>query len=199
MKGRIRVLLADDQEVVTLGLRTLLTRQSWVARCLQATTPPTAVALARTYRPHVALVGAHWNELAAAELVRLLREAAPAMKVLIMANGDTVSRVVLTASGAAGFVSKNWTGDEIVAGVRVAALGVAVTAVSPSTLLLTEREAEVLHQIALGATNQEVADALDISLYTAKQHASAAYRKLHARNRVDAVERARYQGLIAGT
>jgi two-component system response regulator DesR len=199
MKERIRVLLADNQEVVTLGLKTLLTRQPWVARCLQATTPAAAVALARTYRPHVALVGAHWNELATAELVRRLREDAPAIKVLLTANGQAVSRVMLTASGATGFVSKSWTGDEIVAVVRVAVLGVAVTAVSPSNVLLTDREAEVLHQIALGATNQEVADALDISLYTAKQHASAAYRKLHARNRVDAVERARHEGLIAGT
>lgn len=196
MSRRICMLVADDQEVVTWGLRTLVARHAWVARCLQATEPATAVTLARTYRPQVALVGAHWDDVAASDLVGRLHAAAPAMKVLIMANGEAVSRLMLTASGASGFVSKHWTGDEIVAAVRVAALGMNVTHASPAETVLTEREGAVLRQIAFGATNREVAQALDISLYTVKQHASAAYRKLHARNRVEAVERARHAGLI---
>jgi DNA-binding NarL/FixJ family response regulator len=190
------MLVADDQEIVTWGLRTLVSRHPWVSRCLQATEPATAVELARTYRPHVALVGAHWDNLSASELIGRLHGAAPAMKVLIMGNGEAVSRLMLTASGASGFVSKHWTGDEIIAAVRVAALGMNVANLCPPETVLTEREGDVLRQIAFGATNREVAQALDISLYTVKQHASAAYRKLHARNRVEAVERARHAGLI---
>jgi DNA-binding NarL/FixJ family response regulator len=191
------MLVADDQEIVTWGLRTLLSRHSWVARCLQATEPATAVTLAGTYRPQVGLIGAHWDEVSASDLIRRLHGAAPAMKVLIMANGEAVSRLMLTGSGACGFVSKHWTGEEIVAAIRVAALGMNVTTGLPANAVLTEREGDVLAQIARGATNQEVAEALNISVYTVKQHASAAYRKLHARNRVEAVERARHAGLIA--
>jgi DNA-binding NarL/FixJ family response regulator len=196
MSRRICMLVADDQEVVTWGLRTLVSRHAWVARCLQATEPTSAVTLARAYRPQVALVGAHWDDVSASDLIGRLHAAAPAMKVLIMANGEAVSRLMLTASGASGFVSKHWSGDEIVAAVRVAALGMNVTHVSPAETVLTEREGAVLRQIAFGATNREIAQALDISLYTVKQHASAAYRKLNARNRVEAVERARHAGLI---
>jgi DNA-binding NarL/FixJ family response regulator len=196
MNRRICTLVADDQEIVTWGLRTLLSRHSWVSRCLQATEPASAVTLARTYRPEVALIGAHWEDVSASELIRRLQGAAPGIKVLIMANGEAASRLMLTASGACGFVSKHWTGDEIVAAIRVAALGMTVSTGWPADAVLTEREGDVLRQIALGATNQEVAQALNISLYTVKQHASAAYRKLHARNRVEAVERARHAGLI---
>jgi DNA-binding NarL/FixJ family response regulator len=196
MSRRICMLVADDQEVVTWGLRTLVSRHAWVARCLQATEPTSAVTLARSYRPQVALVGAHWDDVSASDLIGRLHAAAPAMKVLIMANGEAVSRLMLTASGASGFVSKHWSGDDIVAAVRVAALGMNVTHASPAETVLTEREGAVLRQIAFGATNREIAQALDISLYTVKQHASAAYRKLNARNRVEAVERARHAGLI---
>src|SRR6188472_1962173 len=98
MNRRICTLVADDQEIVTWGLRTLLSRHSWVARCLQATEPDSAVTLARTYRPQVALIGAHWDDVPAPELIRTLHRVAPAMKVLIMANGEAASRVMVTTS-----------------------------------------------------------------------------------------------------
>jgi len=62
--------------------------------------------------------------------------------------------------------------------------------------LLTDREREVLGLIAAGATNREIADALYLSPHTVKEHTSALYRKLQARNRAEAVQRAQRIGLI---
>jgi two-component system response regulator DesR len=62
--------------------------------------------------------------------------------------------------------------------------------------LLTGREREVLDLIAAGSTNREIAERLFLSPHTVKEHTSAVYRKLHARNRAEAVQRAQRMGLI---
>jgi two-component system response regulator DesR len=62
--------------------------------------------------------------------------------------------------------------------------------------LLTEREREVLELIAAGSTNREIAEKLYLSPHTVKEHTSVLYRKLHARNRAEAVRRAQRVGLL---
>jgi DNA-binding NarL/FixJ family response regulator len=199
VKERIRVLAVDDQEVVTWGLRVLLARLAWVERCLQATDSERALVLVRRYEPHVALIDLALGAASGAELSARVHAASPATRVLLMSSGPSVPARTIEAARASGYVSKQWTVEEIIAAVRVTALGMAVTNGRHADLPvpLTRREEDVLTQIARGATNDEIAHELKLSLYTVKQHASAAYRKLQARNRTDAVERARRLGLLA--
>jgi DNA-binding NarL/FixJ family response regulator len=200
--GRLRILVVDDQEVVTWGLRSQLTRHHWVGRCLQATDGPSALELARRYRPHVALVDLALGIESGAELSRRIRAEVPSTQVLLMSSGASVAPRAIEAAGACGFVSKQWKVDEIVAAIRIVGRGMRLQ-MRPSpapgeraAITLTHREEQVLSLIASGQTNQQIASELGLSLYTVKQHAHAAYRKLEARNRTDAVLRAQRLGLI---
>ena len=103
------------------------------------------------------------------------------------------------AAGASGFVSKDWDAGEVARAVRMVGLGMtmfAPTSQQPAPLL-SEREREVLDLVAAGSTNREIAQALFLSPHTVKEHTSALYRKLGARNRAEAVQRAQRVGLLA--
>jgi DNA-binding NarL/FixJ family response regulator len=96
-------------------------------------------------------------------------------------------------------VSTRWTADEIVTAVRLVGVGLDVMSRRPAhpDAALTPREEDVLTIMAKGATNEEIARELYLSVYTVKQHAHAAFRKLNARNRTDAVARAKRLGVLA--
>jgi two-component system response regulator DesR len=192
------VLVVDDHEVVTWGFRTVLAPQAWVERCLQATDAPHALVLAQRYRPDVALVELFLDP-SAAELCRQLRRASPALQILLTSPGESVPCRALDSAGACGFVSTRWTADEIVAAVRLVGVGLDVMSRRPAhpDAVLTPREEDVLAVMAMGATNGEIARELHLSVYTVKQHARAAFRKLDARNRTDAVQRAKRLGVLA--
>lgn len=199
---RLRVLVVDDHEVVTWGLRGHLTRHPWVERCLQATDGARAIALAERYSPHVALIDLALGKESGADLCRQIRKAVPGTQVLLMSSGESVRPHAVEMAGACGFVSKQWTVDEIIAAVRMVGLGLqlgmraAYRPMPHSGRALTPRESDVLTLMARGSTNGEIAGELALSLYTVKQHAHAAYRKLDARNRTDAVQRAQRLGLL---
>jgi two-component system response regulator DesR len=96
-------------------------------------------------------------------------------------------------------VSKDWDAGEVARAVRMVGLGMtmfAPTSEQPAPLL-SEREREVLDLVAAGSTNREIAQALFLSPHTVKEHTSALYRKLGARNRAEAVQRAQRVGLLA--
>jgi two-component system response regulator DesR len=102
------------------------------------------------------------------------------------------------AAGASGFISKESDAREVVTAVRRVGLGMTMFAPKSDQPepLLTEREREVLDLIAAGSTNKEIAEALFLSPHTVKEHTSALYRKLGARNRAEAVQRAQRVGLL---
>jgi two-component system response regulator DesR len=196
------VLVVDDHEVVTWGLRVQLMRHPWVERCLQATDGDSAIALAHRYRPHVALIDLALGIESGTDLCRQIRDLVPTTQVLLMSSGESVGSRVIEVAGACGFVSKRWKVDEIIAATRIVGLGLrlemrpARELSSEASVTLTPREEQVLALMARGATNDQIATELALSLYTVKQHAHAAYRKLQARNRTDAVQRAQRLGLI---
>jgi DNA-binding NarL/FixJ family response regulator len=110
-----------------------------------------------------------------------------------------MSPAAARAAGASGFVSKDWEAREVVRAVRAVGLGqtlFAPTSQLPAPLL-SEREREVLDLIADGRTNREIAATLYLSPHTVKEHTSALYRKLGARNRTEAVQRAQRIGLMS--
>ena len=169
---RLRVLVVDDHDVVHWGFRVLLGEQPWVERFYQART--------------------------GAELSAALRESSPATRVLLISGAGRMSPAAARAAGASGFVSKDWDAARVAAAVRRVGLG--MTAFPPKAEqpapLLTEREREVLDLIASGSTNREIAQRLYLSPHTVKEHTSVLYRKLRARNRAEAVQRAQRIGLL---
>jgi DNA-binding NarL/FixJ family response regulator len=195
---RLRVLVVDDHDVVHWGFRVLLGEQPWVERCLAARTGEEAIALARSFEPQVALVDLFLAGESGADLCESIRAASPATRVLLISGAGRMSPAAARAAGASGFVSKDWEAQDVATAVRMVGLG--MTMFSPKSnqqaALLTDREREVLDLIAAGSTNREIAQHLYLSPHTVKEHTSALYRKLQARNRAEAVQRAQRIGLL---
>ena len=196
---RLRVLVVDDHDVVHWGFRVLLTEQPWVERCLAARTAQEALALTRAMKPHVALVDLFLAGESGAELCEAIREASPQTRVLLISGAGRMAPAAARKTGASGFISKDLAAREVVAAVRAVASGLTIfepKAEQPEPML-SEREREVLALIAAGSTNREIAERLYLSPHTVKEHTSALYRKLRARNRAEAVQRAQRIGLLA--
>ena len=197
---RFRVLVLDDHEVVNWGFRLVLSRESWVERCVTAVTVDQALAYARRYEPHVALIDLFLADRSGVDAARDLLAASPTTKILLTSGAARISRKAVRAAGAAGFVSKAWRPDDLARAIRMVGLGLALTPIGEdvaATVLLSNRERDVLQLIAHGDTNEMIGRKLSLSLHTVKQHASQIYRKLGVRNRAEAVQRGEGLGYIA--
>lgn len=193
---RLRVLVVDDHDVVHWGFRLMLGQLPWVDRCLSARTGAEALAICRRYEPHVALVDLFLGVESGPEICERLRAQAPAPRVLLMSGAGGISPRAARAAGAAGFISKDWPAPEIAKLVRMVGDGQeAFKDTGHPTPTLTDRENEILRLIAGGATNREIAATLFLSPHTVKEHTSTLYRKLGARNRAEAVQRAQRLGI----
>jgi DNA-binding NarL/FixJ family response regulator len=196
--SKLRVLIVDDHDVVHWGFRLMLSNEPWVERCLSARTGEEAYALAERYKPDVALVDLFIGEESGPEICQQLRERSPDTKVLMISGAGRISPGAAKAAGAAGFIPKDWGAHDIARAVRM--VGVGMTVFQPQSdgeaAILSPREREVLDLIAAGSTNSEIAAALHLSPHTIHEHTSSLYRKLGARNRADAVQRANRAGLI---
>ena len=198
---RLRVLVVDDHDVVHWGFRVMLSELPWVERCLSARTGDEAIALARRHEPDVALVDLFVGEESGPEICEQLHVARRGVKVLLISGAGRISAEAARACGATGFVPKDWPAVDIARAVRMVGVGMSMfepehdiaAATGPN---LTSREQEVLELVATGATNREIAAQLHLSPHTVKEHASALYRKLDARNRADAVLRAQRLGIL---
>jgi len=194
---RLRILVVDDHDVVHWGFRLMLGQMPWVDRCLSARTGAEALAVCRRYEPHVALVDLFLGAESGPDVCERLRAEAPAPRVLLMSGAGGISARAARAAGAAGFITKDCPAPEIARLVRLVGDGqeAFVEVAVRGAPTLTERESEILALIAGGATNREIAQALFLSPHTVKEHTSTLYRKLGARNRADAVQRAQRLGL----
>jgi DNA-binding NarL/FixJ family response regulator len=203
----VRVLVADDQDIVRAGLRMILDAQPGIEVVGEAADGREAVALARRLRPDVCLLDIRMPELDGIEATRQLAgpDVADPLAVVVITTFDLDDYVHgALKAGARGFLLKD-AGPELLAqAVHAAAAGDALIAPSVTARLLTafadvsssgppvqpldpltEREEEVLLTVARGRTNAEIADDLCVSLSTVKSHLASLMMKLHARNRVE--------------
>jgi DNA-binding NarL/FixJ family response regulator len=199
VQKRLRVLVVDDHEVIHFGFRTLLAEEPWVDRFLSARTGDEAIELARRHKPHVALVDLLLGAESGADLTGPLVEVSPDTRVLLMSGAGRISNQAARAAGAFGFVSKEWSARDLAQAARMVGLGMELFATDPGETpdALSPREREVLGMIAAGATNKEIAERLFLSPHTVKDHTSALYRKVGARNRAEAILRAQRLGLLS--
>lgn len=203
----IRVLVADDQELVRTGLSMILGAQPDIEVVGQAVDGNEAVALARSLRPDVCLFDIRMPDLDGIEATRLL--AGPGvddpMAVVVITTFDLDEYVFAALrAGAKGFLLKD-AGPELLAqAIRAAAGGDALIAPNVTVRLLeafagarpaapppqpveplTEREEQVLATVAGGLSNGEIASELYITISTVKTHVASLMTKLGARNRVE--------------
>jgi DNA-binding NarL/FixJ family response regulator len=213
----IRVVLADDQQIVRAGVARILGPEDGfeiVAECNDGTEVLPAV---REQRPDLVLMDVRMPRMGGLEATRLLRAEpdAPPVLVLTTFSDDDVLWGAIEA-GAAGFVLKDTTAPELIAAARAVAGGAAWfdAAVTPRVLAayrgsvapaqrqgrrleaLSERELEVLGRMARGATNREIAEALVVSEGTVKSHVGAIFTKLDVRDRAAAIVLAYDHGVV---
>ncbi|MEV7734191.1 response regulator transcription factor [Streptomyces sp. NPDC088921] len=208
----IRVLIADDQDMVRTGFRFFLDAQPDITVIAEAADGETAVRLAREVRPDVCLLDIRMPKLDGLEATRLLAgpDVTDPMRVVVVTTFDLDEYVYgALRGGACGFLLKDSGPTLLAEAVRAAAAGDSL--VSPSVTVrllrhvtadpapepvsaprpaavtepLTDRELDVVRLVALGRTNAEIAAELYVSLSTVKTHLSSVQLKLAARNRVE--------------
>jgi DNA-binding NarL/FixJ family response regulator len=200
----LRVLVADDQEIVRTGLAMILGAQDGIEVVATAVDGQDAVEQARDLRPDVCLLDIRMPRLNGIEATRALAgpDVADPLAVVVVTTFDLDEYVYgALLAGARGFLLKDCGPDLLTHAVRAAADGGSLIAPSVTTRLLkgfatrdapaephsalTDREEQVLVAVARGLTNHEVAAELYISLSTVKTHLGSLMTKLGVRNRVE--------------
>jgi DNA-binding NarL/FixJ family response regulator len=192
------VLLVDGSDIVHIGLRVLLRRQPWVTRVLSARRGADAVLLATRHEPRVALVDLFVGEEYGIEICEAIRHRCPRVRVLLTSSSSTLTQHAAHMAGASGFVAKDCSAHDLLAAIRKAADDEPRFVWSPDATRgsLSSRQQQVLNLMALGATNQGIADELGLSIDTVKHHTTLIYRRLDVRNRAAAVHLAERLGLL---
>jgi DNA-binding NarL/FixJ family response regulator len=213
----IHVLIVDDQEIVRTGIAMLLKPKADIEVVGLATGGLTAIVLALQLQPDVVLMDVRMPDLDGIAVTERLAQLCPQIRVILITTFEEDKALLAgLRAGARGYLLKDVSSDMMAEAIRVVASGhnylqpsvqdrlIRVTvaqsmvtdrAKAADGLLepLTEREHEVLQQIALGRSNAEIANVLYITVGTVKNHVSNILDKLDARDRTEALVRA--QGL----
>ena len=213
--AKIRVLIVDDHAVLRSGLHLLLDAQAGIEVVGEAGDVKEAVFEARDKKPDVVLMDVVMPGQTGIEGVPLVLKEAPGAKVLVLSMQDDPRYVhEAFAAGAAGYILKEAVDAEVVGAIqRVAAgdhyvhpaLGARLVAAEAEEKAreeadpLSDREREVMRLLALGHTNQEIAQMLYISVRTAETHRAHIMQKLRLSTRAELVRYAIDQGLLEET
>lgn len=209
---RIRILLVDDHTVVRKGIRMILTAQPDMEVVAEAKNGLEAVVEAEKTQPDVVIMDVNMEGLNGIEGARRIGETSPRSRVLALSmHRDAVYVREMLRAGAKGYLVKDADDDALLDAVRAVARGEAY--LSPSVAdavltdyrkhvtnpidLLTAREREVLQLIAEGKTNKDIANQLNLSVYTVEAHRSRLMEKLNLHSTGDLVRFAIRNGIIS--
>ena len=213
-EARIRVLIVDDHSVVRYGLRHILESESDIEVVGELDTVTGIDSALPEMKPDVVLLDLELGDIKGVDALRVLRDAAPNMRVIIYTSHDEEDRIVQAAElGVDGYLLKGSPKREIVGAIRsVSDGGTAIEPAVAATLMqhmnkrstkseqpaihFSKREGQVLELLAAGKTNRNIGETLFISESTVKFHVHAILSKLDAGNRTEAVSIAVQQGLI---
>ncbi|MET7989106.1 response regulator transcription factor [Streptomyces sp. NPDC005281] len=221
VSGTIRVVIADDQQMVRQGFTVLLNTHPGIEVIGQAVDGLDAVRKVAELSPDVVLMDIRMPELGGIEATRRITTDTPHIKVLVLTTFDLDEYVYeALRAGASGFLLKDASADQLAEAVRVVAAGDALLApgitrrliaefsrlgTTPRAPLkqrvgdLTERETEVLAHIAQGLSNAEIAQRLVVAEQTVKTHVGRILVKLGLRDRTQAAVFAYESGLVRPT
>ena len=208
----IRILIVDDHAVVRAGLKLLLESEDDLEPVGEAGNARDAIFQARSLKPDVVLMDVVMPDQSGLDVVPTLLHEQPDTKILVLSMQDDPQYVRQAfAAGASGYVLKEAADVEVVAAIREVARGGRyvhpelgarlVSAESEERRRaeedpLSDREREVLRLLALGHTNQEIAQQLYISVRTAETHRAHIMQKLRLSSRAELVRHALSQGLL---
>ena len=212
----IRVLLADDEELVRSGLRMILDAEPDITVVGDAVDGADAVARAAELAPDVVLMDIRMPRLDGLEATRRICAMKTGPKVVILTTFDLDEHVYAAlAGGASGFLLKDVPASQLVHAIKVATAGEALLAPSVTSRLIarfagsqppprpqlpvdrTARETEVLGLMAEGLSNAEIAGRLSVGDATVKTHVARVLAKLGVRDRVQAVVLAHRSGMVS--
>jgi DNA-binding NarL/FixJ family response regulator len=214
----VRILLADDQPLLRTGFRMVLGAEEDLDIIGEASDGAEAVDLARRLLPDVVLMDIRMPRMDGVTATEAIVAARLPVRVLILTTFEMDEYVVgALRAGASGFLAKDVPAEDLVTAIRIVARGEAVVAprilrrlldsfatalpdpaAAPPRAMdtLTEREREVLVQVARGLSNAEIARELSVSETTVKTHVGHVLTKLGLRDRVQAVVLAYESGLV---
>jgi DNA-binding NarL/FixJ family response regulator len=218
MASRLRILLADDHAIVRQGLKLLIDAQPDMTAVGEAADGDAAVALAQALQPDVVVMDISMPGTNGLAATRTLKRRYPGLVVLVLSRHeeDTYLQELLRA-GASGYVLKQSPPPQLLQAIRAVGSGgiyldPAVTARVADGLLdgrqdgrhapvaaISDRESEVLRLVAVGHSNKEIADRLNISVKTVEVHKANAMRKLGLTGRVDIIRYGVLQGWLYDT
>jgi DNA-binding NarL/FixJ family response regulator len=213
--SKLRIFLADDHAVVREGLKSLVNAQPDMEVVGEAGDGRTAWRQAQELQPDVVLMDVSMPELNGARATERLKQACPAVKVLALTvHENKVYLRQLLQAGASGYVLKRAASEELIHAIRTVAQGNVYldpalagkvvdlfmrhqsSSDAPQFSNLSDRETEVLRQIAWGHSNKEIAAQLDISVKTVETYKARLMEKLDLHSRTDIVRYALHQGWL---
>jgi DNA-binding NarL/FixJ family response regulator len=212
-EGKIRILIADDHEMVREGLAGMLNTQGDLQVVGTACDGLDAVRQAESLEPDVTLMDLDMPNMNGAVAIRQIRERRPNARIVVLTAYDTDERILdAIEAGAQGYILKGTPRDELFRAVRVVHQGGSLLEPSVAAKLLgrvgqllrrddgpdalTDREMEVLQLMVRGFRNKEIAERLYITERTVKFHAGIIFQKLNVSSRSEAIAVAIQRGLV---
>ena len=202
---KIRILIADDHYIVRMGLIALVNTEADMEVVAEASDGAQAADLFARHNPDLALLDLRMPVKTGIEATIEIRRKCPSARVLMLTafDGDEDIYQALEA-GAQGYILKSSTGEKLIPALRAVVAGerwipkeVAMRLAARNGFeQLTAREVQVLHELAKGLANKEIADVLKITEHTAKDHLKSILGKLHVADRTEAVTAAIQRGII---
>jgi len=218
--GKIRVLIADDHAILRSGLRLLINSQNDMESVAEVSNARDAVEKTLALEPDVLILDFSMPGGSTCTAIETIRQKCPKTRILVLTMYDDAAYMIaVMAAGASGYVLKRSADTELLNAIHSLFSG--ETFVDPSiasdiiqstvlkraaqrsahpgkvATIISQREREVLELLALGHTNQEVADRLFLSVKTVETHRARLMRKLGLHTRADLIRFARETGMLA--
>ena len=211
--AKIKVLIADDQELILESLHIVLSMEEDLEIVGLAKNGEEAIKGCEQLKPDIVLMDVNMPVMDGVAATALIKERIPATKIIMLTSYKEVEYVLAALSyGAEGYLLKAIHPKDLAAGIRVVQAGGTLisqemaskmiknmnntTPAKSNEIGLTAREVDVLHKLAAGLRNQEIAEVLYLSEGTVKNYISTIYSKLNVKGRREATRKARDSGIM---
>jgi len=204
-EAKIRILVADDHYVVRMGVIAIINNEQDMEVVAEAANGTQAIELFNRHLPDLVLLDSRMPLKSGIQAAQEIRQQHSAARILMLTafDGDEDIHKAI-AAGAQGYILKSSTGEQLIPALRAVAAGRSWIPAEVADRLarrsgfeaLTPRELEVLHELAKGLANKQIADVMNISMHTTKGYLKNILTKLHVADRTEAVTVAIQRGLI---